>query len=335
MTTTKFKPSGIDSGARPLSARHNINPLITLLIPVFNEEESIDIFMQTVNKILGETALNYEFLFINDGSTDNTLQKLLKYGQSDQKISVLNLSRNFGKEAALTAGIDYASGDVAVPIDVDLQDPPEVILQFVERWKEGYDVVYGLRVCRTREGLSKRFHASMFYKIFNRFSPIPIPENAGDFRLLDRRVIEILRKLPERNRFMKGLFSWVGFNSTEVRYTRPQRMTGRSNWNYWRLWNFALDGIVSFSTIPLRVWGYLGLIVSMISFFYGLFIISYTLLSGIKLPGYASLMTVVLFLGGIQLLSIGIIGEYIGRLIVEVKGRPIYIVENIYELGKD
>lgn len=335
MTTNKFRQSEFAVTRRHIVINRNTNPLITLLVPVFNEEESIDIFLETVNKILGDAALTYEFLFINDGSTDNTLLKLVSYAHNDNKVKVINLSRNFGKEAALTAGIDYANGDVVVPIDIDLQDPPEVIIQFVERWKEGYDVVYGKRACRSSENWRKSLSAGMFYKVFNRFSPVPIPENAGDFRLFDKRVVEILRKFPEKNRFMKGLFSWVGFNVISVSYERPERAEGKSKWNYWRLWNFAIDGIVSFSTAPLRVWGYIGLIVAMISFLYGLFIVAYTIVLGIKLPGYASVMTIVLFLGGIQLLSIGIIGEYIGRLIVEVKGRPIYIVENVYEHGKE
>ena len=334
MTINKLNTSKVAAAERPIAVRRNINPLITLLVPVFNEEESIDIFIETVSKTLGEAALAYEFLFINDGSTDNTLPKLLDYVNSNSKVTVINLSRNFGKEAAITAGIDYANGDVVVPIDVDLQDPPEVIIEFVERWKEGYDMVCGLRVCRKSENLWKRLSAGLFYRVFNHFSPIQIPENAGDFRLLDRRAVETLRKLSERNRFMKGLFSWVGFSSTAVIYKRPERTEGISKWSSWRLWNLAIDGIVGFSSIPLCVLGYVGLIVSIISFFYGLFIIAYTVLIGRQLPGYASLMTVILFLGGIQLFSVGIIGEYIGRLIVEVKNRPIYIVDGVYKQEK-
>ena len=330
--TTKLNSSKVAAAERCHAVRRDVNPLITLLVPVFNEEESIDIFMETVSKILGDAALSYEILFVNDGSADNTLPKLLGYVNS--KVTVVSLSRNFGKEAAITAGIDYANGDVVVPIDVDLQDPPEVIIEFVERWKEGYDIVYGLRSCRKSENLWKRLSARLFYKVINYFSHTNIPENVGDFRLLDRRVVEALRKLPERNRFMKGLFSWVGFRSTSVSYKRPERTGGLSKWNYWHLWNFAIDGIVGFSSIPLRVWGYVGLTVSIMSFIYGLFIIIYTLYTGIKLPGYPSLMTVILFLGGLQLFSIGIIGEYIGRLIVEIKGRPIYIVDSIYKQEK-
>lgn len=335
MTKKKYKSSDATVRKNHIAIKRNTNPLITLLVPVFNEEGSIDIFLETVNKTLGEAALTYEFLFINDGSTDNTLSKLLGYVNSDNKVTVINLSRNFGKEASITAGLDHANGDVVIPIDVDLQDPPEVIIDFVERWKEGYDIVYGLRSCRRSENLWKRLPAKMFYRLFNRFSHIQIPENTGDFRLLDRRAVETLRKLPERNRFMKGLFSWVGFSSTAVTYMRPKRAKGKTKWTYWRLWNFAIDGIVSFSSIPLRVWGYVGLIVSIISFLYGLFIIAYTVWVGIKLPGYASLMTVILFLGGIQLFSIGILGEYLGRLVVEVKGRPIYIIDGVYKQGKE
>jgi glycosyltransferase involved in cell wall biosynthesis len=317
-----------------IASRQNVNPLITLIVPVFNEENSLDIFIARIDDVLGKASLVYEFLFINDGSTDNTLPKLINHANSKDNISIINFSRNFGKEAAITAGIDHANGDVVVPIDVDLQDPPEVIIEFIKRWREGYDMVYGLRTCRKSESLWKRFSAKLFYRLFNRFSFTQIPENVGDFRLLDSRVVKTLRMLPERNRFMKGLFSWIGFNSIAVAYERPVRENGKSKWSCWRLWNFAIDGIVSFSSIPLCVWGYVGLIVSLLSFVYGLFIVGYTLVVGIKLPGYASLMTVILFLGGIQLFSIGIVGQYVGRLIIEVKNRPIYIVDSIYRQEK-
>lgn len=309
--------------------RASISPIISLIIPVYNEEDSIDVFIAEVIKVLGK-EIAYELTFVNDGSTDGTLKKLLSYTGSDLKVTIVNLSRNFGKEAALTAGIDHANGDVVIPIDVDLQDPPVVILEFLEKWKEGYDVVYGIRSCRKSDGILKRIPSQLFYRLFNKFSPTIIPENAGDFRLLDRRVVMALRKLPERNRFMKGLFSWVGFSSTAVYYKRPERAEGSSKWNYWRLFNFAIDGIVGFSTIPMRIWGYIGFVVSAVALIFGLTILCLTLLKGIKLPGYASMMTSILFLGGIQLFSIGVLGEYISRLIAEVKGRPIYIVEDLY-----
>ena len=305
-------------------------PLISLVVPVFNEEESVDVYVQTTRGILEAERLDFEIIFINDGSHDATLQRLMALAEADKRIRVINLSRNFGKERALTAGIDHAVGDVLVPMDVDLQDPPEVIPEFLEKWREGYDVVYGIRSCRKHDSLAKRTTAALFYRIFNSFSTLQVPDNAGDFRLIDRRVADVIRQLPERNRFMKGLFAWVGFNSIGVPYERPQRAAGRTKWGNWRLWNFALDGLFSFSTLPLRVWTYIGGIVAILSFSYGSFIIIRVLMLGIDIPGYASLLTVVLFLGGLQLLSIGVLGEYMGRLFIEVKGRPLYIVESIY-----
>jgi glycosyltransferase involved in cell wall biosynthesis len=219
-------------------------------------------------------------------------------------------------------------------MDVDLQDPPELIPRFLERWREGYDVVYGVRASRASDTTSKRMTAGWFYRLFNRLSQTRIPENAGDFRLIDRRAADVLRGLPERNRFMKGLFAWVGFRSVGVPYERAPRAAGTTKWNYWRLWNFAIDGLVSFSTVPLRVWTYVGALVALCSFLYALIIVARVILFGIDVPGYASLMTVVLFIGGVQLLSLGVIGEYLGRLFVEVKGRPVYVVDGVYEQGK-
>ena len=248
---------------------------------------------------------------------------------------VVNLSRNFGKEAALTAGIDHARGDVIMPMDIDLQDPPELIEPFMARWREGYDIVYGVRTQRTWDTAAKRLSAGWFYRVFNSMSPVRIPENVGDFRLVDRRAVEVLRQLPERNRFMKGLFAWVGFNSIGVPYERPQRAAGSSKFNLWRLWNFALDGVVSFSTAPLRAWFYVGVVIAAVAVLYALFIITRVLIFGIDTPGYASLLIAVLLMGAIQLLSLGIIGEYLGRLFLEVKGRPIYVIEGVYEDGTD
>ncbi len=279
---------------------------------------------------MDEYELNYEYVFVNDGSTDATLAKLIELSGSNPRIRVVNLSRNFGKEAALTAGIDHVRGNVLVLIDVDLQDPPELIPQFVEKWREGYDMVYGARIRRDEDSMMKRFSAVWFYRLFNRMSSVKIPNNAGDFRLIDERATAVLRQIHERNRFMKGLFSWVGFYSIGVPYKRPARIAGQTKWNYRKLWKFALDGIFSFSTVPLRIWSYIGFVISLMSFLYASFIVIRIVAFGIDVPGYASLLTVVLFLGGIQLLSLGIIGEYIGRLIDEAKQRPIYIVEGVY-----
>jgi len=314
-------------------ARRPAKPLVSLVVPVFNEEEAVDLFVETAGRELGKAGVDWEIVFVNDGSRDETFARLLDHSARDRRIRVINLSRNFGKEAALTAGIDHARGDVLIPMDIDLQDPPELIGRFLEKWREGYDVVYGVRTARGSDTAAKRMSAGWFYRVFNVLSPVRIPANAGDFRLVDRRAVEILRRLPERNRFMKGLFAWVGFNAVGVPYERPARAVGNTKFNFWGLWNFALDGVVSFSTTPLRAWFYVGVVLAALSFIYALFIIGRVILFGIDTPGYASLLSAVLFMGGIQLLSLGIIGEYLGRLFLEVKGRPIYVVEGIYEEG--
>ena len=316
-------------------SRRPANPLHSLVIPVFDEEDSIDLFIDTVVPMLERDRLRYELVFVNDGSRDDTLSRLIARSAADRHIRIVNLSRNFGKEAALTAGIDHARGDVLLPMDIDLQDPPDLIGAFMARWREGYDIVYGVRTARRTDTTAKRMSAGWFYWAFNAMSPVRIPANVGDFRLVDRRAAEVLRQLPERNRFMKGLFAWVGFNSIGVPYERPERAAGTTKFNYWRLWNFALDGVVSFSTAPLRAWFYVGLVIAAIAVFYAIFIITRVLILGIDTPGYASLLIAVLLMGAIQLLSLGIIGEYLGRLFLEVKGRPIYIVEGVYEDGAD
>ncbi len=325
--------SALDRQLAARRAARPTDPLLSLVVPVFNEEESINIFLDTVRPLMERDGFRFEIVFVNDGSRDNTLVHLLDSSAADRRLRIVNLSRNFGKEAALTAGIDNARGDVIVPMDIDLQDPPELIEPFMARWREGYDIVYGVRSQRAWDTAAKRLSASWFYRIFNSLSPVRIPENVGDFRLVDRRAVEVLRQLPERNRFMKGLFAWVGFNSVGVSYERPQRAAGSSKFNLWRLWNFALDGVVSFSTAPLRAWFYVGVVIAAIAVLYALFIVTRVLIFGIDTPGYASLLIAVLLMGAIQLLSLGIIGEYLGRLFLEVKGRPIYVVESVYENG--
>ena len=272
----------------------------------------------------------YEIVFINDGSRDNTLNVLLNAKQNFKNIRIINFSRNFGKEAALTAGLDKARGEAAIPIDVDLQDPPELIKELVARWHEGCDVVLAKRADRTSDSFAKRVSADLFYKLNGKISNVDIPNNVGDFRLMSKRVVEALKQLPENQRFMKGLFAWVGFKTTVIEYVREKREAGQSSFNGWKLWNFALDGITSFSTLPLRIWLYIGALVSFLSFLYGSFIILKTLIFGIDLPGYASLAVIMLFLGGIQLIGIGILGEYIGRIYSESKRRPSYIIEGEY-----
>jgi polyisoprenyl-phosphate glycosyltransferase len=326
-------PSALQRQLAAQRASRPADPLLSLIVPVFNEEESIDIFLTAVEPFLDKAGLRFEIVFVNDGSRDETLGHLLDCCGRDKRIRIVNLSRNFGKEAALTAGIDHASGDILIPMDIDLQDPPELIAPFIERWREGYDIVYGVRSARETDTVAKRVSAGWFYWAFNSMSPVPIPANAGDFRLVDKRAAEVLRQLPERNRFMKGLFAWVGFNAVGVAYERPARAAGASKFNLWRLWNFALDGVVSFSTVPLRASFYGGLAIATVAVLYALFIIGRVLIFGIDTPGYASLLIVVLSMGAIQLVSIGIIGEYLGRLFLEVKGRPIYVVEGVYEEG--
>ena len=308
----------------------NKTPFISIVVPCYNEAGVIDVFLQEMFAVLERLGRNFEIVFINDGSRDNTLDVLIEKSKEHDEIRVLNLARNFGKEAALTAGIDHAKGEVVVPIDVDLQDPPELILDFVREYEAGYDVVLGKREDRTSDTAAKRISADFFYKMHNKISDIQIPQNVGDYRLMSRRVVEALKQLPETQRFMKGIFAWLGFKTTIVNYKRDERKAGESSFNGWKLWNFALDGITSFSTAPLRVWLYVGSVLSLIAFVYGSWIILKTLMFGVDSPGYASIITIVLFLGGIQLMGIGILGEYIGRIYLESKRRPIYIVEREY-----
>ena len=302
-------------------------PLITLVVPVKNEELAIVPFLAAIDRDLASLTATLEILFVDDGSTDATVLRLTEATARDPRVRFLKLSRNFGKEAAMTAGLEQARGDAVVPMDVDLQDPPVLIHDFVAHWRQGYDSVYGMRQSRLEDSRRKRASAGMFYRVFNKVSDTHIPSNAGDFRLIDRRVVEALRHLPERNRFMKGLFAWPGFSSIGVPYARPAREVGVTKFNYWRLWNFAIDGLTSFSTWPLRIWTYVGVGVALIALSYMFILIIRTLASGVDIPGYASLMSAVLFFGAMQLISIGVLGEYLGRLYVESKHRPIYLID--------
>ena len=305
-------------------------PFISIVCPCYNEEKVIDYFLKKITEVLKNSTKSYEIIFIDDGSTDNTLNVLMEYQNNYEHIRILQLSRNFGKEIALTAGIDATLGETVVPIDVDLQDPPEIILDFIKKYEEGYHVVLGKRVDRTSDTFSKKFFAEAFYKLHNKISDINIPNNVGDYRLMSRKVVDEIKKLPESQRFMKGIFAWMGFKTATVEYKRAIRVAGESSFNGWTLWNFALEGVTSFSTIPLRIWLYIGFLISSLSFFYGSVIIIKTLIFGVDTAGYASMLTVVLFLGGVQLMGIGILGEYIGRIYIETKNRPIYIIENEY-----
>jgi glycosyltransferase involved in cell wall biosynthesis len=301
---------------------------LSIIVPVKDEEASIAPFVARVAPILERLPLGgtWEILFVDDGSRDATLAAIHTAHRREPRVRALSLSRNFGKEAALSAGLDHAAGSAVVPMDVDMQDPPEVLPEMISKWQQGFEVVYGVREGRESDSLPKRLTADLFYRTHNMLSPDKIPEHAGDFRLLDRAVVDVIRAMPERNRFMKGLFAWAGFRSASVGYRREERTAGRSKFNYWKLWTLAIDGITSASTLPLRVWSYLGGGVALIAMAYAGFVVVRTMIFGIQVPGYASLMATMLFLGGLQLLSLGILGEYVGRIMTEAKARPLYVV---------
>ena len=302
----------------------------SLIIPVKDEEAAIGPCLDRVIPILeamdDPAARSFEILFVDDGSSDRTLEVIRRANAVDPRVRAISLSRNFGKEAALTAGLDAVRGQAVVPLDVDLQDPPEALPKMIAEWRAGFDVVYGVRDNRESDSLPKRLTADLYYRAHNWLSHDKIPEHAGDFRLLDRKVVDVIRRMPERNRFMKGLFAWAGFKQAAVLYHREERTVGKTKFNYWKLWTLAIDGITSASTLPLRIWSYLGAVVALGALAYAVYIIIVTLTSGIDVPGYASLMVAVLFLGGLQLLSLGVLGEYVGRILTETKGRPLYIV---------
>lgn len=300
---------------------------ISLVVPVFNEEDTIPIFYKTVREFEALKEHDVEIVFINDGSKDSTEAIINALALSDSRVKALSFTRNFGKEPALFAGLDNATGDAVIPIDVDLQDPIEVIPHLIEKWKSGADMVLAKRTDRSTDGHLKRKSAEMFYKLHNKISNPKIEENVGDFRLMSREVVEHIKLLPERNLFMKGILSWVGGRTDVVEYARAERVAGDSKFNGWKLWNLALEGITSFSTFPLRIWTYIGLGVSAFAFLYAAWMIVDKLIWGNPVPGYPSLMTAILFLGGVQLIGIGVLGEYIGRIYMEVKKRPRYILK--------
>lgn len=304
---------------------------LSIVVPCYNEEAVIPIFLTTIEPILKNLELSYELVFVNDGSRDNTLCVLQQAKSDYPQIRIINFSRNFGKEAALSAGIDFAEGKALIPMDVDLQDPPELIPEMVRIWRdEGIDVVLAKRVDRSKDSFFKRWSANIFYRFNNMISVNRIPENVGDFRLVSRRCVEAIKLMGETQRFMKGIFAWVGFKTHTIEYQRDERQAGNTSFNAWKLWNLALEGITSFSTAPLRVWLYVGLVAWCLSILYGSWIILRTLIYGVDLPGYASMFTAILFLGSTQLIVLGVIGEYIGRIYLESKGRPLYIVEDEY-----
>lgn len=298
---------------------------ISLVVPVFNEEDAIPIFYQEVRREL--TAHEIEIVFINDGSKDGTEAIINALAVSDPLVKALSFTRNFGKEPALFAGLEHATGDAVIPIDVDLQDPINVIPQLIERWRAGADVVLAKRADRSTDGHMKRKTAEWFYRLHNKISSPTIEENVGDFRLMSRETVEHIKLLPERNLFMKGILSWVGGRVDVVEYTRAERVAGTSKFNGWKLWNLALEGITSFSTFPLRMWTYIGLFVAAVSFLYGAWMIFDTVVFGNPVRGYPSILVSILFLGGVQLIGIGVLGEYIGRIYVETKQRPRFIIK--------
>lgn len=304
--------------------------MISILCPCYNEEKALPLFIQRITETISTIPETFELLFVNDGSTDSTLELLESYSARDSRIKIVDFSRNFGKEAALTAALDYSSGDAVIPIDADLQDPPELIAEMIQKWHEGYEVVLARRADRSSDSWPKRFTARMFYKFHNMISTPHIPENVGDFRLMDRAAVDALKGCREACRFMKGLFAWAGFRSFTLDYSRAVRSAGHAKFNGWRLWQLALEGITSFSTAPLTVWLYLGGAISFSAFIYLAYIFMRTLVYGIDVPGYASIVCLMLFFGGLNLAGIGLIGQYLGRTYIESKHRPIYIVRKVY-----
>jgi polyisoprenyl-phosphate glycosyltransferase len=300
--------------------------MLSVIIPVYNEAAVLPVFHSRVQEVMDATGCRYELIYVDDGSSDDSLQLLNGLRAEDDSVAILELSRNFGKEVALSAGLDHARGDAIIIIDADLQDPPQLIHQFLAEWRNGYDVVYGQRTDRRGDSPFKIFTAKWFYRVINALSDVEIPRDVGDFRLLSRRAVDALLALPERRRYMKGLYSWIGFPQKAIPYIRQSRQAGQTKWNYWRLWNFALEGITAFSDAPLKIATYLGAVTSGFAFLYGFFVLIRTLIWGDPVPGYPSLIIVVLFLGGVQLICLGILGEYLARTYHEAKARPLYFV---------
>ncbi|WP_210527926.1 glycosyltransferase family 2 protein [Rubellimicrobium arenae] len=300
--------------------------MISLVVPVFDEEDAIPIFHNVVRRTEGLRAFDVEIVFVNDGSRDGTAEAIRRIGLADPLVRLVDLTRNFGKEAALLAGLERARGEAVIPIDVDLQDPIDVIPSMIDKWRAGADVVLAKRIDRSSDSRLKRDTAALFYRLHNRISTIRIEENVGDFRLIARAALNDILRLPERNLFMKGMLAWVGGRTEVVEYVRPPRVAGQSKFNGWKLWNFAIEGITSFSTVPLRIWTYLGLVISSLAFLHGLWMMVQKLVFGNPVPGYPSLIIAIMFLGGVQIVGIGVIGEYIGRIYIETKQRPRYLV---------
>jgi len=326
---------------KPPAISNNQSPdgiLLSLVVPVFNEEESVQLFVDRVGPVLSqlsetlEVTTRSEIVFIDDGSHDRTVEIILGMSEQPCAIRIVKLSRNFGKDAALAAGLKHAHGDAVIPMDVDMQDPPELVLEMAQAWRKGYPIVNAVRTDRDSDNWAKRKSANAFYDIVNRLSSYHVPKNVGDFRLMDARVVRHLNSMEERIRFNKGLVAWLGYETAEVYYSRPEREAGTTKWKAWSLWNFALDGITGSSTLPLRIWSYAGGVLAIFALIYALIIILRTFLVGIDEPGYASIMVVVLTLGSANLLALGILGEYVGRIAIEVRRRPLYLVDYVSEV---
>jgi len=310
-------------------------PELSIVVPVYNEAAGLAAFWARLAPVLDALGLPAEVIFVDDGSTDATLAQLVSLRHADRRVKIVSLSRNFGKEVALTCGLDHVRGAAAVPIDADLQHPPEVIRELVASWREGNDIVIALRRDRDTDNFARRAASWLFHRVFARLSTVAITRDAGDFRLLTRPVIDALRSLPERTRYMKGLYAWVGFRQAIVAYDVGERRAGRSRWGFWRLWTLAVDGITSFSAVPLKIWSIVGLVIALAAFVYGGYFVVRTLVRGVDVPGFASLIVIMLALGGLQLLSLGVIGEYLGRIYDEVKARPLYIVQRRFGFDGD
>jgi glycosyltransferase involved in cell wall biosynthesis len=316
----------------PISVRRSWQPTISVVVPAFNEAPGLEIFHHRLLQAMTEVE-KWEVVYVNDGSTDATLAVIEALHRTDDRVALVSLSRNFGKETAITAGLDHAAGDAVVVIDADLQDPPEVIPALIAQWLGGFDMVYAKRRGRAGDSWLKRWTAKRFYRLMQSTGDLKIPEDTGDFRIMSRRVVDAVRQLREQHRFMKGLFAWVGYPTTFVLYDRDPRCSGVSKWSYWKLWNLALEGITSFTVMPLKWATYVGLGIALLSVIYAVQVIVKTLIIGNPVAGYPSLMTVVLFLGGVQLMFLGVIGEYLGRVFNETKQRPLYLVERYSPSG--
>lgn len=335
--TAPVRPEGevVPSANRPPANRSGRprRGCLSVVIPFYNEGPNIEALFARLVPVLDGLDMDWEVVCVNDGSRDDTIDRLLDVHDREARVKVVDLSRNFGKELALSAGLSHTTGDAVVPMDADLQHPPELLPSFIAKWREGFDVVVAVRHARVGQSLKHRLFARLFYWVFDHLSEIKLPREVGDFRLMDRRVVEVINRMPERTRFMKGIFAWVGFRQAAIPYEQGERAGGDTKWGFVKLLRLSFDGLTAFSTFPLRVWSLVGMAVSGFAFVYILIRLIRTLFHGIDVPGYESLLVAVLFLGGIQLITLGIIGDYLGRVFAEVKGRPLFIVRSAHGFG--